>query len=388
MVACSPKLRKTPVTPDKVAPEVDHKEVKPVKKFTEANISLLIPFKLNELNVKTATKAQVNRADMAIDFYQGVKMGIDSAATLGLNFKVNVYDTRDDNSQLAALQKSEALKKSDLIIGPVFPEGVKYIANYSQTNDLTVVSPLAATKPSEFNNPKLISIVNNIEQHAEKIAEYIGSRYQASTSMVVLINPNKKEDEEFVLAIKNVLKQKFPALIVQEFTSTAIFETRMIKGKKYAVVVCSTDFPFVAASIDKLAKLTRLRTGGYDLNLFGHPNWIKQSYNIDHLQTLNTIISSSYFINYKSTAVTTFIKKYRNNYQYEPSEYAFKGFDIGFYFGKLLVKHGENYLDYLTKEKYRGLHNSFDFAFNPTYGYYNQALMLLQYKNLALNPIN
>lgn len=388
MVACSPKLRKTPVIPDKGVPEVNQKEPKPVKKFTEANISLLIPFKLNELNLKTATKAQVNRTDMAIDFYQGVKMGIDSAATLGLNFKVNVYDTRDDNTQLASLQKSEALKSSDLIIGPVFPEGVKYIANYSQTNDLTIVSPLAATKPSEFNNPKLVSIVNNIEQHAEKIAAHIGNNYQASTSMVVLINPNKKEDEEFVSAIKSYLKQKFPSLIVQEFSSTAIFETRMIKGKKYAVVLCSTDFPFVAVSIDKLVKLTRLRTGGYDLNLFGHPNWVKQNYNVDHLQTLHTIVSSSYFINYKNAAVITFIRNYRNKYQYEPSEYSFKGFDIGFYFGKLLVKHGENYLDYLTKEKYRGLHNSFDFAFDPQYGYYNQALMLLQYKNLVLNPIN
>ena len=58
------------------------------------------------------------------------------------------------------------------------------------------------------------------------------------------------------------------------------------------------------------------------------------------------------------------------------------------YFAKLLVKHGANYLDFITKEKYKGLHNSFEFAFNPEFGYYNIDLMLVQYKNSTLNRIN
>ncbi len=388
MVACSPKIRKSPVTSVKTPPKESNKEIKPIKKFTEANISLLIPFKLNQLNLKTATKAQIERTDMAIDFYQGVKMGIDSAATLGLNFKINVYDTRDDDSQLTLLQKNGALKNSNLIIGPVFPDGLKYLTNYTIANNLDIVSPLAASKPSEFRNPKLISIVNNIDQHAEKIAAYIGNKYPASSSIVVLINPKKTEDEEFATPLKAYLKQNFPALIVQEFTSAYTFETRMMKDKKYAVVICSSDVAFVTPSIDKFVKLTRLKTGGYPLNLFGHPNWLKQNYNIDNLQALNTIVSTSYFVNYRSTAVINFMKRYRVNYNFEPSEYSFKGFDIGFYFGKLFAKHGANYLDYLTREKYKGLHNTFEFELDPLYGYVNKELMLLQYKDLALNPID
>lgn len=386
LAACSPKVRKVPVPPVKVIPKESNTnvEVKPVPKFTEAIISVLIPFNLNRLNLETATKAQIERADMAIDFYQGVKMGIDSAASYGLNFKVNVYDSREDSSQLLVLTKKEALKNSNIIIGPVFPEGIKYLTNYTISNDLPMVSPLSASKPSEFNNPKLISVVNHINLHSEKIAAYIGAKHD----IVVLINPKKTEDEEFASPIKKLLNQNYPNVIVQEFTSAYAFETRMIKDKKYAVVVCSSDLAFVTPTLDKLAKLAKLKANDYELQLFGHPNWIKQNYNAEQLQTLNTIISSSYLVNYKETNVINFVKKYRSNFNFEPSEYSIKGFDIGFYFGKLIAKHGKNYLDFLTKDKYKGLHNSFNFVYNPLYGYYNKELMLLQYKNLRLNLIN
>lgn len=386
IASCSPKVNSGVIKPSKDAPPVVKVE-KPVKRFTAADISVLIPFKLNQINLKTATKAQLQRADMAIDFYQGVKLGIDSAAALGLNFKLNVFDTRDDNSQLSVLLKKGDLKNSNLIIGPVFPEGIKYMTTYAIANDLAIVSPLAASKPSDFNNPKLISIVNNIDQHGAKIADYIADHYQSSNSIVVLINPKKTADEQFATPIKNQFKAKYPSFIVQEFTSTYAFETRMIKGKRYAVVVCSSEMAFVKPSIDKLFKLKNLKTIDYDINLFGHPNWIKQTYNLDQLQGLNTIISTSYKIDYKSSAVINFIKKYRTQFNFEPSEYSFKGFDIGFYFGKLLAKHGADYLDYLTKEKYKGLHNSFEFGFNPQYGYYNTELMLVQYKNFNLNTV-
>ena len=387
ILGCAPKITSVPTksNPEKAVAE---KLEKPTKKFTEANISLIIPFRLNQLNLQTATKAQIEKSDMAIDFYQGILLGIDSAASLGLDFKLNVLDGRDENAQLSVLMKNENLKRSNLIIGPIFPEGIKHITNYAIANDINIVSPLAASKPSDFNNPKLISIVNNIDQHGVKIADYIADHFQSKQSIVVLINPKKTADEQFATPIKNYFKQKYASFIVQEFTSVYAFETRMVKGKKYAVIVCSSDAPFVAPSIDKLYKLKNLRTGGYDIDVFGHPNWIKQTYNIDQLQGLNTIVSTSYKIDYKSPAVISFIRKYRAKYNFEPSEYSFKGFDIGFYFAKLLTKHGVNYLDFLTKEKYKGLHNSFQFQYDPRYGYFNTELMLLQYENLSLNVIN
>ncbi|MNK00596.1 hypothetical protein D3C87_183840 [compost metagenome] len=381
LASCSPKITK-PVATAPAKPV----EQKPAAKFTQGNISVFVPFQLNKFNLKTVTKAQIGKADMAVDFYQGLMLGIDSAASSGLNFKVNVYDSRDDNSQLAALSKREAVRTSNLIIGPIFPDGIKYMTTFSEANKIPIVSPLAASKPSEFNNPNLISMVNNIEQHGVKVADYIAKQYKAEQTIVVLINTKKSSDESFAVPIRKQFAAKYPNFLVQEFSSTYVFETKMVKDKKYAVIVCSDDAPFVAPSLTKLHKMKNV--SGYPIQVFGHPNWARQTYNIDQLQNLQTVLSSSYHIDYKSKPVIEFIRAYRAKYEFEPTEYAFKGFDAGFYFGKLMAKHGVKYMDFLIKENYKGLHNDFDFGYDAEFGYYNQHLMMLQYKNTAVVQVD
>ena len=96
--ACSPKIRTETKKPE--VPKQVEKIEKPAEKIQQADISLLVPFRLNEINLKTATKAEVEKSAMAIDFYQGFKLGIDSAAASGQNFKLKVYDTQDNNTQI------------------------------------------------------------------------------------------------------------------------------------------------------------------------------------------------------------------------------------------------------------------------------------------------
>lgn len=381
--ACTPKVirpvvKKVPPTQKPAIVE------KPKAKFTQGNISVFVPFRLNQFNLKTVTKAQMAKADMPIDFYQGLMLGIDSAAKTGLNFKVNIFDSRDDNSQMNGLMKREAVKTSNLLIGPVFPDGIKYMTGFSEANKLPLISPLAASKPSDFNNPYLISVVNSIDEHGSSIADFIAKKFKAEETIVVLINTKKSSDEQFAAPIRSRFIQEHPNFLVQEFTSTYVFETKMVKGKKYAVVLCSDDAPFVSPSLTKLYRLKNLTNDSYDIQLFGHPNWAKQTYNIDQLQNLNTILTSSYHIDYKSRMVINFIKHYRTKYEFEPTEYSFKGFDIGFYFGKLLAKHGTEYVDFVVKERYKGLHNDFDFGYDAEYGFYNKHLRMLQYKNSTL----
>ncbi|HEY0177648.1 MAG TPA: amino acid ABC transporter substrate-binding protein [Pedobacter sp.] len=385
LAACSPKARtnRSPVKADGKKPETT--VVKPEKKFTEAGISLLIPFDLKPERIRSGSKAEIEKSAMAIDFYQGFKMGIDSAAAMGLDFRVKVMDTRDDNVHITSLLKSGQLLGSNLIVGPVFPDGIKFITNYSIANHVPVVSPLAATHPAEFNNPNLISMVNNIDLHAEKIGDYITKEYDPGRTVVVLISTKKAGDELLGAPLRSYFNSgKGTKYTFQEYSSVFTMELNMVAGKQYLVLLSSSDRQFVVATIDKLVKM---KNSGIDMTLFGHPNWSKQDYNTDKLQLLHTKITSSYTVDYKSSAVVSFIRKYRSTYQFEPGEYAFKGFDTGFYFGKLLAEHGADYLRYLTEERYKGLQNSFNFKKDPRLGYINTSLSLLEYKNYALNPV-
>lgn len=382
LAACSPKIK--PVTQKPEVPKEVAKTEKTAVKFEQASISLLVPFRLNEIKLKTATKADVEKAAMAIDFYQGFKLGIDSAAATGQNFKLKVFDTQDNNTQIAELIDNGGLLGSNLIVGPVFPDGLKYITNYSISRNILVVNPLSAAHPDEFGNPNLISIVNNVDLHAEKIGNYISKSYNPANTVVVLINPKSASDEVMAKPLRTYFAVKGKAFTFQEYASVFSLEPKITKGRNYVIMVSSSDRKFVVPTLDKLMKMKK---AGFNATLFGHPDWMKQNYNIDQLQAFNTIISSSYKVDYSRPEVNTFIRKYRALFNFEPGEYSFKGFDVGFYFGKLLSAHGPEYQKYLTKDKYRGLQNSFRFEYAERCGYINTSLMLLRYKNFALNVI-
>lgn len=385
LFSCSPKvIRTTTNKPEPVkAPEKEAE--KPAARFLQANIALLVPFRLNEINLKMATKTEVEKSAMAIDFYQGFKIGVDSAAAMGLNFKLNVYDTRDNNTQLEGLIKNGGLNMANLIVGPVFPQGLKYLKDYSVDKHIPLVNPLAATHPIEFGNPNLISIVNNINLHAYKLGDYITRNYNPANCIVVLINPKTADDEIMAKPLRTYFAGSKRQFVFQEYGSVFSLETKLIKGKKYVIIVASSDRNFVVPTLDKLIKLKN--AGILNPDLYGHPDWIKQNYNTDKLQALHAAVTSSYKVDYNSPAVKDFIRKYRSAFHFEPGEYAFKGFDIGFYFANLLSRHGIDYLQYLTTEKYKGLHNRFTFIHDEKLGYINTSLMLLRYENFALNTI-
>jgi len=381
---CSPRVVKTVEKQSEPSKKTEETVQKPVAKFSEATISLLVPFKINGLNLKTATKAEVEKSAMAIDFYQGFKLGLDSAAASGLNFKLKVFDTGDNTAKLETVIQNGSLDNSNLIVGPVYPDGLKHIRNFILSKNITLVNPLAATNPKELNNPNMITIVNNIDLHAEKIGEYIVKHNDPVKTVIVLINPKGNDDELMAVPIRKFFDNPKYSFFFQEFASVFTMDTRMIKNKKYVIILSSSEKKFVTATIDKLIKM---KNAGLSVDLYGHPDWTKQSYSADKLQALNTIVSSSYKVDYARKDVSAFIRKYRLNYRFEPGEYSYKGFDIGFYFANLMATHGKNYMQFLTKDKYRGLHNSFSFTYDPKMGYLNTSLMLLKYQNFALNVI-
>lgn len=383
--ACSPKTRTNKSAEKDKGKKENELAGKSEKKFTQASIALLVPFNLSTAKVKSGSKAELEKSAMALDFYQGFKMGIDSASSTGFNFRLKVLDTKDNNPHITSLLKSGELSGSDLIVGPVFPDGIKFVTNYSIANKVPVVSPLAATHPDEFNNPNLISMVNNITIHAKKIGDFIVRDYNPKTTVVVLISTKSAGDEILASPLRSYFQQaKASGYTFQEYSSVFTMETNLVAGKQYVVLLASSERQFVVASIDKLVKM---KNSGLQLDLFGHPNWSKQNYTVEKLQQLNTRITSSYRVDYKSPAVISFVRKYRQLTGLEPSEYAFKGFDTGFYFGRLFAVHGADYLKYITQDRYKGLQNTFLFVKDDKLGYINTSLQLLEYKNYALNPV-
>lgn len=384
LASCSTKVVK--VNKPKKVPTEREKEVvvepkKPeIQKPKNVKLALLLPFDIRETEIN---KKGTERASMAIEFYQGFLLGVDSVLNSGTNINVQVLDTKNADQSMGGIIRQSGVRNADLVIGPVFPESLKQLNLISQQ---FYVSPLAASMPDEFNNPRIISMIPSIRLHAEAIYKYISHKYPPSNLIVVLINSKTEESEQLGAILRSNLAVDNAKYTFQEYISVAGLETKLQKSKDYVVLISSSDKDFVASSLDKLNKIkSRLK---YPIDVIGHPNWIKQNYNTGQLQALNTVISTSYFVNYKRAGVTEFLKKYRAAYQFEPTEFSFKGFDTGYYFARLIARYGKDFIGHLPKEKYVGLQNNYSFYYDPALGYMNTGVSLVKYKNFALVPID
>lgn len=385
--ACSKKIKTTPtiVSPPQVEVQKPQEPEAP-KKPVVHSIALLLPFELNKIKLNTSDKKELSKADLAIDFYQGMKLALDSLSQSGHHFNLRVFDTQNQETRVVNLAMANSVKSNDIIIGPVYPEEVKSFAEFAELQNIMQVSPLAASLPAGFKSSKLIVVNNSLEQHARKIAEFITKNYKPELVNIVLLNTQKSDDSRFSTYLKKGINETGANRFrIIERPNAIGIEKFLQPAKNNLVLVSSSDRLFVVPTIDRLIKLKGEK---FRIELYGHPNWIKARY-LTHtkLQALNTRITSSYHVNYKQENVKNFIRRYRLEFNLEPSEYAFKGFDVGYYFGGMLARFGKDYQGHLTEAVYPGLHANFRFRNYADKGFVNTELMLLEYRNFELQVL-
>ncbi len=387
-VACSPKVR--PVAPP-VQKEVEKPVVKiqPVKVVAVApkvsTISLLLPFGLDHLAPGSAyNNSALREADIAIGYYRGFKLALDSLTAQGYNYKLQVFDSRDQKAQVHSLAFNPAIKNSDVIVGPVFPDDVKtFTATYTNPKQ-PIVSPLSPASPSTIKNPQLVTVMPPLEYHADAAAQYINDKVHPKK--IFILKSGYSDENEYIIPFKKAIdslskKQiKVIALTVIHGQLTSLYPQLSVTDKNVFVVPAGNQH-FLTVTLRALDTLNQT----YPVTVYGHPNWVNFSFlKADLLQRLDTHITSADHVNYKAPNVITFMRSYREAYHSEPTAYAIKGFDEGLYLGRVL---GSDSLKNLSKNNFNGLHNDFLFQKKPGLGWVNTHVSMYKYANFELKKV-
>ncbi|WP_134091202.1 amino acid ABC transporter substrate-binding protein [Olivibacter sp. XZL3] len=389
--ACAPKVlrpgggSKDTKEPSKEAPTKEERKERDkeiVEKRHFNNIALLLPFQLDKVVDSLPGKRDVERASLALDFYQGFKLGLDNLTRNGNNFKLEVLDSRDNAGEVKRLAVGKSVEEAALIVGPIFPTEIDAFSTAANLAGKLQISPLAARSPSQYQTNKLVTVTPPIGVHAQVLANYIASEFEIGDHVVIINNID--EDSEKLLV---PLRASLDKLDVKynEVTDLGEIEINLNTVGRNIVVNASTNQFFIA---QLLAGLYKLKTeSAYDISLIGHPNWSRFDLNPDYLAALRTSISSSYFVDEKNLEVQQFKRDYFSSFNVNPTEFAFKGYDTGVFFGRLLAMYPKDYADRLLKEKHKGVSIGFEFVRDPATGYVNNSVRLLQFNGQSYRPL-
>ncbi len=94
------------------------------------------------------------------------------------------------------------------------------------------------------------------------------------------------------------------------------------------------------------------------------------------------------YIDYQRPEVKAFVLKYRDRYKTEPMEYAFDGFDIGYYFLSALMRYGKDFHQCIPYFEQELIQNKFIFRHERYRGYENQHWNIFGFDDYTVRKLN
>ena len=360
-------------TADFVPAIIPDKEIKAI---------LMLPFMSHKSGIDFAKN---RTADVATDFYLGAMMALDSVKKQGLSVDMKVFDTKNNKRELTSLLASGNLGNADVIIGPLFFGNVQYVSEILKNKKVAIVSPISQKDHAPISNSKLIQSLASEEKMMDEVLRYIKNKYKGENLLIVtdtLITSIPKVTKVLnALQSLDSLKKITVLKPVKGYIKRELFLENVLKDKDNFIVLVSNYAIVtndVVQNLGALPKETKATLFG-----FNKGSNFKNVSNND-LAHVNFHYAASSYVDKEDDAVQQFISTYKKKNYSEPSEYAFRGFDVTYDILLRLATH-QDVTKALNAGYSKGASSKFQYSNNGAgKGFTNQGVYLMKYDGLNI----
>ncbi len=375
-------VKKNTVTENKVAPNPNEKHA--------IKVALLLPFYCNEIEFDSLgiqVTSVSEKSKLAIQYYEGVQMALDSLDHAGIKLELTVFDTQKDTDRVQDFMATVTAKEADVFIGPVNNNQAAAAGKMIDQKHQVIFSPLSSSYNLASNNPNFILTNAGLKTHCEQLAIYINANYPAKK--IVMLYRRNESESVYASYFKSILKTKVIELTEKNDSSFYHVDDFLSVIDNNIVIIPSFDEEFINLLTKKLFELT----DNYKITLFGMPTWTEmETLRLDYLQTLNTHITSSFYSNDSLISFIKFRDKFKQNYSSRPTEYSYQGYNLVLMIGNLWKEYGNKWSEHFPIQ-YQGLGVTYNFQAVTLNGntsadfIENKSVFILQFKKNKLERI-
>jgi LysM repeat protein len=351
-------------------------------------VALLVPFSLEQLaeldDLLESPPGQImeRKPFRFIQFYQGFLLAADSLAQRGLKLELQVFDVDQNMYKAREVFAKKSLKDVDIIIGPFYKKVFPLASDFARAHGIPIVNPLT-TRDDIFNgNPNVMKALPSHDSQIEVLASLVNYRFRDHN--LVIVKENKYQGSRYILSLKERINQELGMVIpeVDYMTdSIAGLEKYLSDSLSNLVIVYAESEVLPMEILPLLNELNK----EMEIEMIGVPEWSGYEHLENHyLINLRTLLLSGGFIDYTDPEIMHFISKFRTQFRAEPMEYAFNGYDLGYFFLSMLMDYGNEFADCLYSADYRLLHTRFSFKQVPGGGYSNTYWNIYYYNGFSL----
>jgi hypothetical protein len=379
-----------------------------IEKLPIYNVAVALPFLTGKTDLNQSTPTTDNTVALwALNFYSGLKLGLNRLDQEGIKLNVDVVDTQADTLVLLQLLNTPTFKNAHLIIGPYRRDNIKIAANYARQWDKVLVSPYSAATNLTRDNPSFLQVSPSLESHCR--AQVKDALLDFLPEEIVLVGRNipieqtcmefcQKAGREAMLnnAGAPFLQYLLPG---DESAYNAINTRSFLAGKqKLAFIIPSwMDETFVFYFLKSLQPLLR---ADQKVVVYGMPQWMDfQHMEFDLYERCHVRLSSNNYVDNQSPDVLNFRKDFFYRFGALPSSEAFTGYELMVYLGRMLNQYGTHFQEFVDSNPNKGIVSQFDFqkvvipspygaeGFPAAQRYENQFVYLLEFGNFQFRPV-
>ena len=325
----------------------------------EINIAIILPFKLNTSGSQSPYA----------DYYKGLLLALDSLKNNGLKANVYTFDTNGNNDNIKDILQQPEMQNVNIIFGSDKNEDIKLLGDFAREKKIYLVNSFSVKNKEYENNPYIIQghIPSSIFFSAASKHLIESSAYKE----IIFLNDNqeKNDKQEFVDAVCAGLKlngKEYKKFSFNDITDYEVLNESLQNNSDIILVASSSTKSGVAKTC---AIATRIKDSNPDINvsIFGYPEW--QTYIKDYMETFHSL-NTTIFTRFYSQPTKANWKNFNKNFRYwfggEKSSMLptpnILGYDTGIYLINGLLRHSNNFEQYLETIESQSIQT--DFSFN------------------------
>lgn len=353
-----------------------------------------IPVDTLGVNVRDERWRLSEKSAPFLQFYEGVLMAADSLKRLGYTIDLHVYDTERDVAATRAVTGELNQLSPDLIIGPVYANTYKLVAEQLQDRSIPMIYPLStrAGELARFPNFVQMNICNS--SLVEEMAGWVSANSREAHLINIIPDGNARSGEESRLPA--LIRARLQGEIAEPMVDYR-WHPRMRVDSVRKVLRPGVENMIIFPTLDEAAASRTLPVlsalaDHFKITVVGFPEWLKfTSIDEEMFYKLNVKIMANSHVDYQGETATSFSAKHREYFHAEPNNIANRAFDMTLYFIPLVEKERANTLNALRDSDGEGMFTRFRFRPMGDFGgLENRGLYLIHYDskyNIIVTPL-
>ena len=368
-----------------------------VQNFNDKNLALLLPFSLQNFEGDSVKPKQILRKDellnVSLDFYEGVKLAIKKAKSLGIYTDLKVYDTKRNPKVMDSILMFNSFSDRDAIIGPIINPNILKVTEKLADEKIPVFLPITKLDDSPSH---VFNTIPDSNRQTETLITFIDSIVTEKQNLIFITDStaiDKHEKYKYSFPQAKFLKirktyveaEEIENLLEKDKENWVVLETNQIGISEKVKSLNRFNEGFIRTDPEAKEKETKEPVPGdsiqFDIRLFTS----------DRNKAFTNVVENKDLSNLKFTytAISTYdilesndiIEEYIRKNGHVPTRYTLRGFDLTYDILLRLAYEGtlrkEEALSPLTE------YNENRFGYKKPFmsdAYENTGIFIIQYK--------